>query len=319
MTPRWLDFAAVEVEEVSCPLCGCGEGKLLSMQLDRFGVVRCRRCGLVRLSPRPTAAAARKLYAEDYYLYGGYDDYVRTFETYRALFEKYFATRLGLVRRHVRGPGRLLECGCAHGFQLDWLRRQGWEVAGNEVSPHAAAYARDRLGLSVLEGPLETAPLPAAAFDVIYMVDILEHLSDPRPALANVRRALSPGGVLLVQCPYELYHWEKIAQALWQGKKPGTIAPDAVPYHLLFFVPRTLRMMLETSGFIIRARYSGNYGGIRRYITPPRIRAATPWETAARYIYFRLGVQQLARGAARLFKQGSGIIYVAAAGANGDA
>lgn len=314
MTPLEPDFSGVEVEEAACPVCRQPGGEVLSVQRGRFGVVRCRGCGLIRLSPRPTSEAARKLYAEEYYLRGGYDDYVHTFEKYRKLYEVFFARRLRLVQRYVRGPGRLLECGCAHGFQLEWLRRGGWEVVGNEVSAPAASFARDRLRLPIIEGPLETVALPPKAFDVIYMVDVLEHLADPARALANVRQALKPEGVLLVQCPFELFHWEKIAQALWAGKRPGTITPDAVPYHLLFFSPRTLRVTLETFGFVIRSRHSGNYGEIRRHISPPAIRTASPWATAARFVYYRMGVQRMARAAARLVKQGSGIIYVAAAG-----
>jgi len=304
--------AALELEEVACPLCGAAGGRVLSVQQGRYGVVKCGRCRLVRLSPRPTARAAAALYDDAYFASGGYDDYVATYERFRPLFERFFARRLALLRRHVRGPGRILECGCAHGFQLRWLRERGWEVTGNDVSPQAAAYARERWGLDVVVGPLEDAPLPAAAFDAVYLVDVVEHLHRPEAALANVRRALKPGGAALVQAPYELYHWEKIGQAYWEGRRPGTIAPDAVPYHLMFFTPRTLRLLLEKCGFRILARYSGNYGGIRKHLAPPRILGGGPADAAARFLYYKLGVQAALRALARAARQGSGVIYVVA-------
>ena len=305
-------FAALETEEVPCPLCGATARILLSTQLGRFGVVRCARCRLVRLSPRPTAAAARRLYDESYYAAGGYDDYVATYERFRGLFHRFYARRLSLLARHVPWPGRILEVGCAHGFQLAWLREQGWDAVGNEVSAAAARYARDQLGLTVSEGPLEKLDFPPVSFDAVYMIHILEHLYEPIAAMARVRAALKPRGALLVQCPYELYHWEKVAQAAWERRRPGTIAPDAVPYHLAFYTPRTLRLMLERGGFRILARYSGNYGAIRKRQAPPRIKTGDPFETALRYLYFKLGFRDALRALSLPLKQGSGVIFAAA-------
>jgi len=311
-TPPADVFNDLPLEEVPCPLCGTTAARLLSVQRGRFGVRRCARCGLVRLSPRPAAAAAPLLYADAYYATGGYDDYVATHARFRPLFERFYARRLALLQRHVRGPGRLLEVGCAHGFQLAWLRARGWDARGCELSPGAAHYARRELGVPVEEGTPETVALEPASLDAVYMVDILEHLPDALGALARLRRALKPGGVLLVQCPYELYHWEKLGQAAWEHKKPGTITPDAVPYHLLFFTPRTLKLLLVRAGFRPLARYSGNYGAIRRRLSPPAIRGGSWPETAARFAYFRLGVRAALRGLAVAVKQGSGVIYVAA-------
>jgi hypothetical protein len=124
--------------------------------------------------------------------------------------------------------------------------------------------------------------------------------------------ALKPGGAVLVQVPYELYQWEKAAQALWERKKIGTIAPDAVPYHVMFFTPRTLKLTLEKCGFRVLGRYSGNYGAIRTRLAPPEVRRGGALETSARFIYFKMGLQAALRTLAAALKQGSGIIYVAA-------
>jgi SAM-dependent methyltransferase len=311
MTRAPAALADLAVEEVRCPLCGAEGGRRLSTQMGRFGVVRCSRCRLVRLSPRPTRDAARRLYEEEYYEEGGYDDYATTFERFRPIFERLFARRLAILERYVKGPGRILECGCAHGFQLAWLRERGWDAVGTDVSLMASAYAREHFGLEVITAPLEEAPLPETSFDAAYLVDVVEHLYEPEAALANVRRALKPGGAILVQVPYELYHWEKAAQALWEHKKVGTSAPDAVPYHVMFFAPRTLRLMLEKCGFRVLGRHSGNYGVIRKRISPPEIRRGGILETSARFIYYKMGLQAALRALAAALKQGSGIIYVA--------
>lgn len=303
--------ATLPTEEIPCPLCGSNGGKILSVQMRRFGVVKCQRCRLVRLSPRVAASVRHLLYDDVYFAGGGYDDYAATYARFRHIYEKLFAARLRLVQRFLPARGHLLECGCAHGFQLEWLRRQGWDVTGNELSPAAARYAREELGVDIITGPLETTPLPPKSFDLIYLIDLVEHLYDPDAALANVRSALRDKGVVLVQTPYELFHWEKIAQALWEGKRPGAIAPDAVPYHVTFFNPRTLALLLIKNGFKILKRASGNYGAVRRFLSPPQILTANPLETTARFVYYRLGLRRALQQIALVAKQGSGIIYVA--------
>jgi len=304
-------FADLAVEDAPCPLCGAAAGPVLSIHQGRFGVVRCARCRLVRLSPRPTAAALGRLYDETYYARGGYDDYLATYERFRDLYESFYRRRLALLARHVRTSGRILEVGCAHGFQLAWLKEHGWDVVGAEVSRVAAAHARGEFGLDVRETPLENLDLPAASLDAAYMIDILEHLYSPVPAMARLARALKPGGVLLVQCPYELSHWEKRGQA-WRERKPGgTIAPESIPYHVMFFTPRTLKLMLERCGFRVLARYSGNYGAVRRRLAPPAAKGASGEETFLRFIYYKLGLQAALRTIALPLKQGSGLIFAA--------
>ena len=101
-TPAAAEKLAVEEER--CPLCGAEGGRRLSTQLGRFGVVRCNRCRLVRLSPRPTRDAARRLYEEEYYEEGGYDDYAATFERFREIFERLFARRLAILARPAIAP-----------------------------------------------------------------------------------------------------------------------------------------------------------------------------------------------------------------------
>lgn len=58
-------------------------------------------------------------------------------ESYRV----YFARKLDDLQRH-RPSGRLLDVGCGAGFFLDAARRRGYGVAGVDLSPVPAAYAR---------------------------------------------------------------------------------------------------------------------------------------------------------------------------------
>lgn len=298
-------------EKAACPLCG-GDSPILLKMSRGWPVSKCPVCGLFYLSERPTEASLAEMYSNEYYDRAevGYGGYASNFEKYRGIFEKLFEARSVSLER-FRGSGMLLELGCAHGFLLDHLRRQGYSVSGVEVSPVASGYARDVLGLDVHTGSLESASLPEGRFDIVMMLDVLEHLHRPRQVLGEVGRILKPGGVLLVQCPWELTHWEEVMETFLRGRRTGRMNPDAVPAHLCFFGPRTLEAMLSAGGFSVVRRESGNYGAVRRRVTPPVLNTGSPLERLFRLVYFRLGVQTVLYGAARRVGWGNGLIRYA--------
>src|SRR5207237_609099 len=93
-------------------------------------------------------------------------------------------------------PMDLLEIGPATGTFLLAAQTEGYTVRGLEVSGTFAAAARAR-GLTIDEGFIETAELPAAAYDVVCSFGGITCWFDPLRGLANVRRMLRPGGVFV--------------------------------------------------------------------------------------------------------------------------
>jgi len=306
-----LDWTGFPRETTDCILCGSHSRRLLGLHKS-WPVVRCTECGLVYLSERPAEEALARMYGKAYYEDGqvGYLGYVETFRTYNEIFKSIFDRRERDLRARTDGR-RLLEVGCAYGFLLDHLRSRGWDVKGVEVSPLSSAYAREDLHLDVQTGTLASATFPEGSFDVILLLDVLEHLHQPYRTLSAIKSLLSPGGMLVVQCPWELYHWEEIAEALLSGKRPGTIEPDAVPAHLYFFQPATLEGVLEKAGFRIAGRQSGNYGEVRRHIKPAVCESSNPLVRFMHMAYHRMGLQSLLYAVAEAVGLGNGIIRYA--------
>lgn len=304
----WSDFPR---EKAECRLCGADSPELLSIQRS-WPVSRCRECGFIYLSERPVEKALEDMYSRDYYESAevGYGGYVDNYRKYNRIFTALFQRRAKDLEP-FRGECDLLEVGCAHGFLLDFLRKRGWKVRGVEVSPLAAEYASGELGLDVVNGKLEDAAFPGASFDVVLLLDVLEHLHRPFETLKEIGRILKPEGILLVQCPWELTHWEERAEAFLKGKRQCTITPDAVPAHLYFFDPRTLEAFLLKGGFKTVKRQSGNYGAVRRHIKPPAIGRGSIFEKAGRFVYFKLGLQKLLYAAAKAVGRGNGLIRYA--------
>ena len=303
-----MDWSGFPREDIKCMLCGGDKHQLLSVQRS-WPVARCESCGFIYLSSRPVESALEEMYSREYYESAdvGYGGYVDNFIKYNNIFTKLFNRRARDIEPY-RGHGRLLEVGCAHGFLLDHLRKRHWEVKGLEVSPLAAKYAAEELGLDIYCGKLEDAGYKDDSFDVVLLLDVLEHLHRPFETLKEIGRILAPEGVLVVQCPWELTHWEERAEAYLKRMKPCTITPDAVPAHLYFFNPETLDAFLEKGGFHTVKKQSGNYGAIRRHIKPVSVNTGPFYERVARFIYFRMGFQQLLYRSAKLIGRGNGLI-----------
>ena len=141
---------------------------------------------------------------------------------------------------------RVGDFGC--GFQASFSRTIVGDVAGLTLVDVALADdlkadARIRAIEGQLPGAL--AELPAASLDVVMIVSVLEHVSDPAGLLREVRRLLAPGGVALVNVPS------------WRGKRYLELATFRlhlgaaceVDDHKMYYDVRDLWPMLVAAGF----------------------------------------------------------------------
>jgi len=141
---------------------------------------------------------------------------------------------------------RVGDFGC--GFQASFARTIVADVAGLTLVDVALADdlkadARIRTIEGQLPGAL--AELPAASLDVVMIVSVLEHVSDPAGLLREVRRLLAPGGVALVNVPS------------WRGKRYLELATFRlrlgaaceVDDHKMYYDVRDLWPMLVAAGF----------------------------------------------------------------------
>ena len=223
-----------------CPVCaGCGSTPLF--ERDGYPLVRCAGCSTVFVASDPAAIDFETLYGESYYR-GGHD---ATFADYTG--EE--AARRRSARRHLLAMrwlqpglprrGRLLDVGCAAGFFLAEARRW-YEVQGVELSAWAAGYARERLGLPILTGTLQQAALPAGRFDLVTLWDVIEHVPDPVPLLAEAARVLAPQGRLVLTTG----DWGS-AYAQSRGVHWHLMTP---PWHLTMFSRATLAEAARRAG-----------------------------------------------------------------------
>jgi lauroyl/myristoyl acyltransferase/2-polyprenyl-3-methyl-5-hydroxy-6-metoxy-1,4-benzoquinol methylase len=162
-------------------------------------------------------------------------------------------------RRHDRGDmlalvpagvRRMLDVGGGEGvFARSVAQAHGCEAWVLEPDAAAAASAR-AAGLRVLDCSLEAlGGEHDGRFELVTMLDVLEHLHDPRTALGRVRRLLAPGGALLVSTP-NLGHWP-VVRDLAAGRFDYLPVGTLCWTHLRFFTEGSLRALLEDAGFVV--------------------------------------------------------------------
>lgn len=129
------------------------------------------------------------------------------------------AARYAFAARAAHGR-RVLDAGCGAGYGAAELSREARGVLGIDVAAEAIEYAREHYAAANLRFERASCleiPAEDAAFDLVVAFEIIEHLSDWRGFLREVRRVLEPGGQFLVSTPNRLYYAEARAE---QGPNP---------------------------------------------------------------------------------------------------
>jgi SAM-dependent methyltransferase len=106
----------------------------------------------------------------------------------------------------------LLDVGCGTGFLLEELRRTSPDLAlaGCDVLLEAVCRARQRLrDVRLFQADILHLPV-RRQLDAITALDVIEHLDEDAEALAEMFRALNPGGGLLVTVPQHQWLWSVV-------------------------------------------------------------------------------------------------------------
>ena len=141
----------------------------------------------------------------------------------------YLEARIGLPR-----TARVLDAGCGTGAILEALSAR-YDAWGSDVAPQAIAFCRER-GLTRLHlGTLDSYP-PSAPFDLITMLDMVEHVDDDRGLLRAAHNLLGKGGHILITVPAFPSLWSRY---------------DEILHHKRRYTRAGLRTLVASSGFAI--------------------------------------------------------------------
>jgi SAM-dependent methyltransferase len=215
-------------EERAC-LCGAQDGRILT-EVDRYGLpyrkVLCSRCGLMRVTPRWTAARYARFYQEHYRdLYSP----LSTEAGEETLLSIARGPSAAMIGKFVEGAWTafgdpsvahptIVEIGAGGGWNLSRLSAR-WNRIGYDSDERFLALGRSAFGLDMRMGFLQEALPSAAEADCVLLSHVLEHIPDPVETLVQLRRAARPNALILVEVPgiFRLHKTSLDPMRYWQN------------------------------------------------------------------------------------------------------
>jgi len=245
----------------NCPCCGSTNYKILydltnptvHKGLGLAGIVK--KCNECKLQFKTFENKAEDLYNDNYA-----DNFLKT-EEYSGthaidFFEKIVIKSYNRIKNDTAKP-TLLDIGSGIGIMLDTAKKIGYQPTGVELSQKLADVAHKK-GHEVIVTNINESPLNRK-FDTISMMDIIEHLEDPKQILESLKPLLNDKGELIVYTPNHDSMIVKIAHFFWSLGIKSPIENIYACTHTCFFTSKTLKDILIRSGFTISETTHFNY------------------------------------------------------------
>jgi SAM-dependent methyltransferase len=234
-----------------CDICG-GLPEAIVQLTPKYSLVRCRVCRLIYTSPMPSDCELA-----DYYTSFHSPDIEQETFTHGAAREPLHRDACSEIRSRVPLGRKHLDIGAGMGFFVKFMAAAGYESSGLEPSVRGVEFARETLGVNVVSEELDTYAPGTQKFDVVTMLDVLEHMTRPKDALQKVKSLLAANGLFVCTVPNAAFalFWITLGQRIGLDLRPESptiksisVGALGVPYHLHFFTPTTLRFVLEHQG-----------------------------------------------------------------------
>lgn len=254
-------------EVIPCPLCKTTGNKLVIKERcieRRFDMpvlpvpdyiqANCRNCGLLYIN-----APIDQGYLNSLYLNETVDWAAEVLGSPDARMNDDERARFAEVVRHVARFTKLdgaqwLDFGCQTGELGEAAMKRGAVMSGVEISPDYAKRAAKLWGRDPSAVQSFITGHDGKQFDIITSLETLEHMAEPWKQVAEFRKYLKPGGLLVVSVPsshyFRLkYHAFKMAR---RGRERAAESPSLYGLchtHLYNFTPKSLALMVDAQGF----------------------------------------------------------------------
>lgn len=203
--------------------------------------------GFLQVAPTPSADGIARFYAEEFYSsgYRGFNN--SALEVLTRDQEFHDAHREDICKQIEKIAGRsmagmsVLDVGCGWAQSLLYFKAKGAECHGFDPADEAVEHGR-KAGLNVVKAGMDRMDVfGGKRFDVVTLMNVLEHLADPVGVITEIRKqVLKPGGVLVIEVPNEFNAFQVCGQKV-NDLHQWWFAP---PAHLNYFNGQTLRRLL---------------------------------------------------------------------------
>jgi SAM-dependent methyltransferase len=242
------------MKEVNCRLCMSDRYEVITHKASSgivYPIVRCLACGLYYSRIQPS----------DHEFESVYEGFDQSHEKQWDEFQDQFNSRvLELARKRIRPRGRFLDLGAGTGKFLNTAQAVGFEVTGVEPIAAACRTAKQKHGLDLINARLEDYLMSdTQSYDVILLLNVLEHVAGPLEVLRLVNQHLNQGGLSVIVVPNTNFTLLLgLVGRLFRPRDPYLLQAKNFdqqgfnpPYHLTAFTPRSMCKMASKAGFDI--------------------------------------------------------------------
>lgn len=255
----WSHTRHIEVKVTLGPVCtSCEQATatrdpfFYDWRERRFWMYRCALCTHQFVHPAVTAEEQTLMYSDQYFSKEG-DWACGVFRAgYIEAEPRLRDEATQILAMLPVSSGKLLDIGCAGGVFLDEARKRGFNVVGIELNPSMAGYARRSYQVEVLAVRIEdvTESRWAETFDVVTLLDCLEHLPYPLGTMKKIAQWIRPGGFVFIRGPLSNSRTAHLKEQLRRALRVSKRLPG-YPLDANCFNKRSLGRLLSASGFEI--------------------------------------------------------------------
>ena len=210
---------------------------------------RCLSCGHVQVLPLPTQEEDNEFYQRDIMYKSTYtgNNELQKEENLMYRYRNFVYEQSEQLEKHLDRSKRqkILDIGTGYGWLVEVLRGKGFDIDGVELSAEKRELCKKRSGIDIFDWNfLIDSPdvrEKKCYYDVICMMQTLEHISNPKAFLLRASELLKPGGMIFIDVPnFDDYLKAELSEY-------NNFAYTRM--HLSYFTPDTLKFCLENSGF----------------------------------------------------------------------
>lgn len=239
-------YSPDEVENCPCALCGSSDFDTIYTERGHLGIVRCKKCDLIYSNPR--AKNSSENYFGDVSVY--YEEARLVFKGKKKHHrDRNYEYEINQIKKIIP-TGRLLDIGSNMGFFLRKTREAGFEAEGVEPSSSLAQIAQREFKLKITNAFFEKAGFDSESFDVITMIDVLEHVNNPGELLTEAQKVLKKNGIMCIKVPNGNYNILKLNLAKKSGRTKQHDIFNSYE-HVVHYTNITMQKMMEANGLYV--------------------------------------------------------------------
>ena len=225
-----------------CILCKNEKFRLISKKTrdsKKHQIIKCLKCNHIQLFPIPTLIDEKKFYDEN--LQDKNINDIGSIKRARRKMMPDNIRRYQFIKKIIPKKGRVLEIGSGHGFFLEIMKTNGFDIIGYDISKEKRKYSKKITDVPVYDININEKIPVDNKFDIVVLFHTLEHITEPITLLKNIKKLLKPKGKILIEVPnsddfhlklnkfYKEFYWERA--------------------HIHYFNPKILKNVIHKSGF----------------------------------------------------------------------